>query len=368
MFGVNPFTDSEPSSSFSQGTQADDRDDEHESDATDEDEAEDAELQFRIEEELAIKASLAEQEDKAAATADGRIAEVDPWKNKRRAYYKAPQYVSTIPEPSSSSSLSAATTGTKKKRNDNGTNGGAADAEAGDGACLTGPDGKPYAKEGYEKMFLSGIDSVFERFVDRVGRCSSQLIRYEFGGEPLPFSNKGETFKRFWRTKVQSQAIGAVRFDAEAAGTCAVCGSKRVFELQLMPNVVNLLRPEAVEGGDDDVEDESGNRTNKAATAGAAAVAGADEQARKRREIEAALARPIADPTVAQDLAASGIQRSTDQPSDPAAGPDDAAAKTGLAWSTVLVFVCEKDCVGPLGSDALEHCAEELAEVMWEHD
>ena len=354
-FGSNPFSSANPFSGDSSEVAVTTPKTTSHDNATVESNADDPdseaeEEQFRVAEEEAIKATLAEQSAKDSSA-------FDAWKSSGAApYYKNPQYVSTVPEPVSSTD----------KKSKNATNGNDDNI---DGAEMLAPDGKPYAKENYEKMFLSSMDPIFERFVDRVGRSSSQLIRYEFGGEPLPFSNKGKVFGTFWKksktnTAAAQKSPPMIEYDAQAAGKCSFCGARRVFEMQLMPNVVNVLRPQLIQDDGDDEQVSSKQSESKLKQGGAAS-------ANRKREIEMALGgRIVADPQVAADLAATGIHRSTDHDTtETAVTPDDELIKTGLTWSTVLVFVCEKDCVaaGAEADEAVEEaCVEERAEIMWE--
>ncbi len=348
MFGgANPF-----SSSTGEDTKPTPDHDESDSDSGSDSEEDE---EFRLAEEVAIKATLQEQEAQRGAS-----DAVEQWRKGKRPYYKLPQYVNTIPEPSAAKS--------KKQQQQQGDKDLAASANDGSGA---GTDFQKLEKEGYEKMLLDGIDATFERFVDRTSRLPSQLVRYEFGGEPLPFSNKGDVYKRYWpkrsqQQQQQQQALAPAQphtsnYNGAAAGSCPICGAARTFELQLMPNVVNLLRPENIEGD----EELDARRSAAAATNGTPA-----SQEQRKREIERALGRSIADPQKAQDLAATGIHRSSDYKpsSEQDAGAAEAALeKTGLTWSTVLVFVCEKDCVGSSAAEGGKQAlVEEHVEIMWE--
>ena len=336
MFGGNPFASpAPPAPATTKGSTATPQGDEEDEDEASDDDDDDSDDEFRLAEEMAIKASLNERKEQQ---------QDDPWKQTaKRPYYKTPHYINTIPEPSSSSS--AVDT---KKASEKSTI-----TELSDDDTM-GTGGKVMGKEGYEKMFVSGLDPIFERFLDRVARSSSQLIRYEFGGEPIPFSNKGEAYKKLWKRK-QTSTVPVEQFNDDAPGTCPVCGSKRVFELQLMPNVVNMLQPEKIQ----DVESEKDKAQGKKGSATAE-----DEETKRKREIERALGRSVGDPQKARDLAATGTHRSSDYP---ATQGDEASLKTGLTWSTVMVFVCEKDCCGPKDAqDTTEACVEELVEIMWE--
>ncbi|TSK45836.1 Programmed cell death protein 2-like [Bagarius yarrelli] len=78
-------------------------------------------------------------------------------------------------------------------------------------------------EEAYEKSKAKHGDAVFSAFMKRITSCPEQVLRYSWSGTPLfimePPSNVNET-----------------------APPCEHCGSPRVFEFQLMPALVSLLR------------------------------------------------------------------------------------------------------------------------------
>jgi pre-rRNA-processing protein TSR4 len=80
--------------------------------------------------------------------------------------------------------------------------------------------GGTWANEQYEKDQLPrGVDKQFKKFMDRVACEPSQCIRYEWDGSPL-----------FYQLH-----------DGNHAGKCDACGAPRVYEMQLMPNVLSIL-------------------------------------------------------------------------------------------------------------------------------
>ena len=99
-------------------------------------------------------------------------------------------------------------------------------------------------------------------------------------------------------------AVGRV-YDASSVPKCSGCGSRRVFECQLTPNLINVLRPSWA--------DDSKKLTDS--------------------ERRAALKRELAG--------------------------DNKEAKRGLEWGTCLVYSCEKDC-----SDGC--WKEEVVYVQWD--
>lgn len=90
-------------------------------------------------------------------------------------------------------------------------------------------------------LFESSMDKTFQKFADRVSHNPEQVLRYEFGGEPLLYSS--------------TDAVGQ-RFNSHGRPPpCQNCGSKRTFELQLAPHAIEMLEADepasaALEGMD----------------------------------------------------------------------------------------------------------------------
>jgi pre-rRNA-processing protein TSR4 len=102
-------------------------------------------------------------------------------------------------------------------------------------------------------------------------------------------------------------------YTAASIPACPHCGSRRVFEYQLMPNLINIFGRGTDTGGKD--------------------VTTTDEQ---RKEI---------------------VQRLLKR------GPDG----YGMEWGTALVFTCEKDCcLGPGNKEKEGAWSEELVLVHWD--
>ncbi len=108
-----------------------------------------------------------------------------------------------------------------------------------DGALGRGGDGK---EDKY--VFESSMDGVFQKFADRVAQNPDQVIRYEFGGQPLLY-NKDDAVAKVWdqTTSAQSQASLNTMLSSTTAclPPCPSCRSRRVFEVQLMPHAIDLL-------------------------------------------------------------------------------------------------------------------------------
>lgn len=86
--------------------------------------------------------------------------------------------------------------------------------------------------------FESSLDATFLRFSDRLGQNPSQVLRYEFNGTPLLYSGSDAVAARFGvvpgKTKTQVTP-------SQGIPRCESCGAKRVFELQLVPGLIDAL-------------------------------------------------------------------------------------------------------------------------------
>ncbi|GJE91106.1 Programmed cell death protein 2 C-terminal domain-containing protein [Phanerochaete sordida] len=178
-----------------------------------------------------------------------------------------------------------------------------------------------WAMEGYENSL--DIDQVFERFIKRVGYEAEQCIRYELGGTPLPFASD-EVFDTLFPkppapnmpvTKANTMVVPPAKrtFNPSAIPQCPHCNGKRVFECQLMPNLINILRNKNTSGPAKPQTDEE-----------------------RRKEVEAML------------KGESSIEQ------------------TGMGWGTCMVFSCEKDCCEENGSSLANCWREEFVLVQWD--
>ena len=199
--------------------------------------------------------------------------------------------------------------------------------------------GTNWAAETWENSLE--VDFVFERFTKRVGYEGEQCIRhvggylycgrhfteiswgrYELKGVPLPFASD-KVFDAIFPvppaiplpvTKPDFKVVPAQKrtYDPSSLSACPICKSKRVFECQLMPNLINILRPR---------ETDSNKMT--------------DEE--RRKAVEIALK-----------------------------GGDN--ADNGMEWGTCMIFSCEKDCCNDdKGEFEAKECwREELVLVQWD--
>ncbi|WWD18790.1 hypothetical protein CI109_103245 [Kwoniella shandongensis] len=182
-------------------------------------------------------------------------------------------------------------------------------------------------EEAWEKILPKGVDEVFENFVRRLEAAdggSKQVLRYELGGMPLPYSTQSPICKRLFpgaeKPLAKDEELDlASLYNPSSVPPCPQCKSKRTFELQLVPSLISVLKPNAITTTGKPSEDQKETKP-------------LSEEERKK-ELE---------------RLAAGVK-----------GEDKSAAeKEGeMEWGTVLVYGCEKDCVG---------LVEEWVGVEWE--
>ncbi|KAI0788810.1 programmed cell death protein 2 [Abortiporus biennis] len=174
-----------------------------------------------------------------------------------------------------------------------------------------------WLSEGYENSL--DIDHTFERFTRRIEPQGEQCLRYDLGGTPLPFGSDDVFETIFPVPKPTSQMVTKSAFvvpkagprrvyDASSVPRCSHCGGGRVFECQLMPNLISMLKSEHNYG-------DVGSRKQS--------------QEERRRELEELLK----------------------------------SSKGGMEWGTCLIFSCEKDCGGEEGANGW---FEEVVLVQWD--
>lgn len=139
----------------------------------------------------------------------------------------------------------------------------------------------------------------------------------------MPYSSRSPLYHRFFpdapttKTPDEEEEPDFARFySATSVPTCSQCGGKRVFELQLVPSLISVLRPDTI------------------TTTGAAPPKKSTQQTEEERRKELT-------------LLAKGLK-----------GENGEKAEVGeMEWGNVMVFGCEKDCVG---------FSEEYVAVEWE--
>lgn len=184
------------------------------------------------------------------------------------------------------------------------------------------PQGSEWRESGWEKLVAKGVDDIFERFVRRLQSAedgTNQVLRYDFDAVPLPYSSSSPLFKKLFpgaptrAPASEEEEVNLAEFYSTKVVPKCQCGSERVFELQLVPQLINTLRPSAL------------------STTGE--VPGTQEKEQTEAERRAELER-----------LAKGEAR----------GDDNAAE---MEWGTIMVFGCKGDCVG---------VSEEWVGVEWE--
>ncbi|EMD00173.1 hypothetical protein BAUCODRAFT_62968 [Baudoinia panamericana UAMH 10762] len=94
--------------------------------------------------------------------------------------------------------------------------------------------------------FESSMDKTFQRFADRLAQNPEQVLRYEFGGQPLLYSRTDTVGKLL----APLQDVASIKARAAGNGSlmrpsrfprCTNCGAARTFELQLTPHAITEL-------------------------------------------------------------------------------------------------------------------------------
>lgn len=148
--------------------------------------------------------------------------------------------------------------------------------------------------------------------------------RYDLGGTPLLFSSD-KTFEKLFPLPGKDSKVTIIgnadmkagsaqkrEYDSSRVGECPKCHSKRVFECQLMPNLINVLK-----------EKEGGQAENGLT----------DEERRKLVESEL---------------------------------KGGSKEGRGMEWGAVLVFCCEKDCCVESEKGSKDGWFEEVVMVQWD--
>ncbi|KAF1988141.1 PDCD2_C domain-containing protein [Aulographum hederae CBS 113979] len=103
------------------------------------------------------------------------------------------------------------------------------------------------AERGEDKeLFESSMDKQFQKFADRVAQNPEQVLRYEYGGNPLLYSDHDATALCFVAPasrNANTKVTTVNRPDGKGKGMprCENCGAERVFELQLTPHAIAVL-------------------------------------------------------------------------------------------------------------------------------
>ncbi|WWC96431.1 hypothetical protein V866_003299 [Kwoniella sp. B9012] len=180
-----------------------------------------------------------------------------------------------------------------------------------------------------ERLFSQKVDEVFQGFVKRLEGSDGglkQVLRYDFGGIPLPYSSQSPITRKLFPGcekplgKNQELDVNSLyTIDEKVIGRCEGCGAKRTFELQLTPYLISLLNPDTISTTGQSSGDKKHGREKMT------------EEERKKELQE--LAQKIK------------------------AGYADGNDETEMEWGNIMVFGCENDCIG---------LNEEVVGVEWE--
>ncbi|KAJ4290935.1 hypothetical protein N0V90_010131 [Kalmusia sp. IMI 367209] len=97
-----------------------------------------------------------------------------------------------------------------------------------------------------KEIFESSLDKTFQKFADRVGQNPEQVLRYEFKGKPLLYSDTDAVGKLLASHSENASSSNAkVTTVGSRSGSvmprCQNCGADRVFEVQLTPHAITEL-------------------------------------------------------------------------------------------------------------------------------
>lgn len=87
------------------------------------------------------------------------------------------------------------------------------------------------------------MDKTFQQFADRLSQNPEQVLRYEFGGQPLLYSKTDAVGKALSHTSEAKVHTSSAQNGSGVSKLprCANCGAARVFELQLTPHAISEL-------------------------------------------------------------------------------------------------------------------------------
>ena len=196
------------------------------------------------------------------------------------------------------------------------------------------------------------------RFQSRIAQLPSQVVRYSYAGEPSwpcvpwkapPASAAAPSQARHQRAARPGRAAGeGGGINGWPVPPCASCGSPRVFELQIMPHALTLLRVDELtaealaEGAGTSASAEAEmegavDREVVQSSSGSRAV----QCSSGSQAVQSSSSIPQAVPTLTAATQAAGGEEET-----PAAPPSVDFSAGGMDWATVLVYVCPLACDG----------------------
>ncbi|PGG96858.1 hypothetical protein AJ79_09420 [Helicocarpus griseus UAMH5409] len=92
--------------------------------------------------------------------------------------------------------------------------------------------------------FESALDKSFLRFSTRLAHNPEQVLRYEFRGTPLLYSNTDAVGKLFSQSSSANNShlkVSSAAGNGNRIPRCQYCGRERVFEVQLTPHAITVL-------------------------------------------------------------------------------------------------------------------------------
>jgi pre-rRNA-processing protein TSR4 len=95
-------------------------------------------------------------------------------------------------------------------------------------------------------VYESSLDETFQKFADRLGQNPDQVLRYEFKGKPLLYSDTDAVGKLLASHSENASSSNAKVKTASSKGgagmpRCQNCGADRVFEVQMTPHAITEL-------------------------------------------------------------------------------------------------------------------------------
>lgn len=92
-----------------------------------------------------------------------------------------------------------------------------------------------------KEAFDSELDKAFLKFSTRLAHNPEQVLRYEFGGEPVLYSHTDAVGKRLHDSSPAAARVGTTPSGSSRIPRCESCGGERVLELQLVPHAISVL-------------------------------------------------------------------------------------------------------------------------------